>query len=398
MQIENPVWKSCSQIEKIVRTLKGNIRFVGGCVRDSLIGKMPNDIDMATPILPENVMQLLTKKGFNVIPTGILYGTVTVLTQSKSFPCIEITTLRQDIQNNGRKPKVIYTENWQDDALRRDFSFNAMYADFNGSVYDFCGGIQDLKNHVVRFIGNPEQRIQEDYLRILRYFRFLALFENARQDPNVLTVCQKNADGLSRVSLDRAKREMFLLINAKNALQGLEPMQKAGILKKYFPFADLKILKAFLTLTPKAGLLSRLLALSGLSEHSVDLLQKNWQLSKTQAKKMKHIVSFDRTKKPSEYTFNDLFRLAVYFQQDQIEEICSLFQAFFPDIGWIKVKEKCQQIKIPPFCFSGADLVDRVEKKKIGKILNDVCEYWLSTDGRADKKELMAYALNKIKR
>lgn len=398
MKIENPVWKSCPQIEKIFQALGKNIRFVGGCVRDSLIGKIPSDIDMATPVLPEHVIQILKKEGFEVIPTGISYGTVTVLTKNEPFPCLEITTLRRDIQNDGRKPQVVYTENWQEDALRRDFTFNALYADFDGNVYDFCDGIQDLKNHVVRFIGDPDHRIQEDYLRILRYFRFLALFENARPDPNVLTVCQKNSNGLFKVSVDRARREMFLLIMAKNALQGLEPMQKSGILNRYFPFADLKIFKSFLRLKPDADLLNRLLALSGLSGQNVDLLQNNWRLSKVQAKKMKHIVSFDRTKKPSEYAFNDLFRLAVYFQQDLIEEILSLFEAFYPGIGWNEAIEKCRKIVIPPFCFSGADLVDRVEKKEIGKILNDVREYWLVTDGKASKEELMAYALKNIKR
>ena len=398
MKIENPVWQSCPQIEKIFQALGENIRFVGGCVRDGLVGKIPSDIDMATSVLPEHVIQTLKKEGFEVIPTGVSYGTVTVLTKNKLFPCVEITTLRRDIQNDGRKPQVVYTENWQDDALRRDFTFNALYADFDGNVYDFCDGIQDLKNHVVRFIGDPDQRIQEDYLRILRYFRFLALFENARTDPSVLTVCQKNSNGLFKVSVDRARREMFLLIMAKSALQGLEAMQKSGILNRYFPFADLKIFKSFLKLKPDACLLHRLLALSGLSGQNVDLLQNNWRISKVQAKKMKHIVSFDRTKKPSEYAFNDLFRLAVYFKDKNIDEILSLYEAAQPGSGWTEIKEKCRKTVVPPFRFSGSDVKDRAEKAKIKEFVGQVYEYWLSTNGNADRNELLAYARKRFKR
>lgn len=398
MRIKDPVWQSCGQIKQIVRLLKGKIRFVGGCVRDSLIGKMPEDIDMATPLKPPAVMGILKKHGFTVLPTGFLYGTVTALTGNKLFPTVEITTLRRDISNDGRRPKVVYTKDWQEDALRRDFTFNALYADFDGTVYDFCEGIQDLNNGYVRFIGDPAQRISEDYLRILRYFRFLALFETSRTDPETLDACRNAGEHLSGISLDRTRRELFKLTETKNAVRGFQAMRRAGLLENYFPAAGLPVLDRLLQLYPDAGLLIRLLALSVPSVESVDLLVQRWQLSKAQRKEMKHIVLFDRTKLPADYTTNDLFRLAVYFKDKNIDEILSLYEAVRPGAGWLEIKEKCKETVVPPFRFSGSDVMARAEKAKIKEFVAQVYEYWLSTNGNAGRNELLAYAQEHFKR
>ncbi|MBQ8347618.1 MAG: CCA tRNA nucleotidyltransferase [Alphaproteobacteria bacterium] len=397
MRIKDPVWQSCGQIKKIVRLLKGKIRFVGGCVRDSLIGKMPGDIDMATTLKPPAVMGILKKHGFTVLPTGFLYGTVTVLTQSELFPAVEITTLRRDISNDGRRPKVVYTKDWQEDALRRDFTFNALYADFDGAVYDFCEGIRDLENGRVRFIGDPARRISEDYLRILRYFRFLALFDNS-PDPETIDACRTAGEHLSGISLDRTKRELFKLTETKNAVRGFRSMHQAGLLENYFPAAGLPVLDGLLRLCPDAGLLIRLLALSVPSVESVDLLVQRWQLSKAQRKEMRHIVLFDRTKPPADYTANDLFRLAVYFKDKNIDEILSLYEAAQPGSGWTEIKEKCRETVVPPFRFSGSDVKDRAEKAKIKEFVGQVYEYWLSTNGNAGRNELLAYARKRFKR
>lgn len=392
MRIEEPVWKSCGQIKKIVRFLKGKVRFVGGCVRDGLIGKIPSDIDMATPLKPFVVMEILKKHGFTVLPTGFLYGTVTVLTQSELFPTVEITTLRRDICNDGRRPKVVYTENWQEDALRRDFTFNALYADFDGNVYDYCDGIADLKAGRVRFIGDPALRIAEDYLRVLRYFRFLALFENSPADPETLRACRDAASFLSKLSLNRRRRELFKLISSPNAAYGLENMQRAGLLDRYFPKADIKALERFLKLSPRSDFLNRLSVLSGVTVEGVDESVARWQMSKSERKQMLHIVSFDRNKDPLDFTANDLFRFAVYFKDDDKDLILSLFAAVSDNANWLKIKEKTENILIPPFRFSGSDLIDRVDRKEIKSALMQVYEYWLSTNGQADRSELTAYA------
>ncbi len=392
MRIENPVWKSCGQIKKIIRLLKGKVRFVGGCVRDSLIGKMPSDIDMATPLKPYVVMEILKKHGFTVLPTGFLYGTVTVLTQSKQFPAVEITTLRRDILNDGRRPKVVYTKDWQEDALRRDFTFNALYADFDGTVYDYCGGLADLKNGRVCFIGNPAQRIAEDYLRVLRYFRFLALFEKSPVDSETLNACSDASPFLSRISLDRTKRELFKLISSPNSVYGLEKMNQAGLLECYFPKADIKTLDCFLNLLPQGSFLNRLLILSGATTESVEKLIARWQMSKAERKQMLHIVLFNRNKDPADFTANDLFRFAVYFKDDDKNQVVSLFAAVSKNTNWLEIKKKTESIFIPSFRLSGSDLSDHVDRKEIKTALKCVYEYWLSTNGQADRTELLAYA------
>lgn len=272
------------------------------------------------------------------------------MTQSELFPAVEITTLRRDISNDGRRPKVVYTKDWQEDALRRDFTFNALYADFDGAVYDFCEGIRDLENGRVRFIGDPARRISEDYLRILRYFRFLALFDNS-PDPETIDACRTAGEHLSGISLDRTRRELFKLTETKNAVCGFRAMHQAGLLENYFPVAGLPVLDGLLRLCPDAGLLIRLLALSVPSVESVDLLVQRWQLSKAQRKEMKHIVLFDRTKLPADYTANDLFRLAVYFKDKNIDEILSLYEAAQPGSGWTEIKEKCKKQSSRRFAF-----------------------------------------------
>ncbi len=392
MQIDSPVWTDCEQIKKIVFLLDNNVRFVGGCVRDSLIGKRPDDIDLATPLKPRKVTEFLEKSGFKVLPTGLSYGTVTVLTKSKIFPAVEITTLRRDIRCSGRQAQISYTEDWRSDALRRDFTFNALYADFNGTVYDFCGGIQDLQNGRVRFIGDPEQRIQEDYLRVLRYFRFLALFEKSPIESRLLKACRAAIPFLPQISAERTKRELFKLIKAKGAFRGIQAMDQAGVLPLYFPDADLPVFNRLLHLSPDTDLLIRLAALSVLTPESITMLIQRWQLSKAEQKRINRLLLFNRTKKPTEYTDNDLFRLAVYFKRDNLNEILSLFEAVCPEIGWAELKEKSKNILLPPFLFSGADFVPFIEKKQLKALTARVYEYWLSTNGRADHAELFDYA------
>lgn len=391
MRLNDPVWQSVPQIGKILSALKGKARFVGGCVRDTLAGREPADIDMATPLKPAAVMGILKKRGFTVLPTGFLYGTVTVLTGDDRFPTIEMTTLRRDIENDGRRPKVVYTKDWEEDAARRDFTFNALYADFDGTVYDYCGGVRDLNDGRVRFIGDPAQRIGEDCLRILRYFRFLARFD-AEPDAATMDACRSGGGGLARLSLDRTRRELFKLVESDNAARGLSAMNDAGLLETYFPAQGLPVLSRFLRLFPAARLPFRLAALYGVTPEGTEAATQRWQLSKTQRKPMMLAASFDRSKPPESYTDNNVFRFAVLFRETGTDEVSSLLASVDDNDGWLSLGEKCRGVEIPPFRFSGGDLTELVKKNQIKAALAQVHEHWLAENGRIGRAGLLDFA------
>lgn len=231
-----------------------NLRVVGGCVRDTLIGKPVTDIDMATTLLPERVQEQLTKAGFKVLPIGIKHGTVAVVTDDRQY---EITTLRRDIETDGRHAVVQFGTDWLADAERRDFTVNALYADAAGQVYDplaavGMSGLADLEARRVRFIGNPAQRIAEDYLRVLRFFRFHHRLcnnetdnatDNAKDstmDADGLAACQAAAnqrDGLAHLSGERLRDELFRLLAMPQAVTALQQMARVEVLGFLLPLA-----------------------------------------------------------------------------------------------------------------------------------------------------------------
>ena len=191
-------------------------RFVGGCVRKAISGEHIDDIDIATLLKPEEVKKILTEKDIKVIDTGISHGTVTAILNKKRF---EITTLRKDVLTDGRHAEVEFTNNWEQDALRRDFTINAIYADIEGRIYDPFNGISDLKEGKIKFIGSAEDRIQEDYLRILRYFRFFHQYSKKNHDQNTIRSIKLHINGLNKVSNERIFDEIkkiLLLHNINN--------------------------------------------------------------------------------------------------------------------------------------------------------------------------------------
>ncbi|MGI4852111.1 MAG: CCA tRNA nucleotidyltransferase [Janthinobacterium lividum] len=197
------------------------MRFVGGCIRDYLLGKPVTDFDLATSLLPTEVIHLLEKAQIKTVPVGLSHGTVLAVIGCHSF---EITTLRHDIETDGRHAVVSYTENWLEDAKRRDFTFNALYLSATGQLYDPWQGQNDLQQGIVRFIGDARVRVQEDYLRILRYFRFLAHYGHGPQDDESLIACQTYASCLEKLSVERIQRELIKLFQAKDPQIALQRM------------------------------------------------------------------------------------------------------------------------------------------------------------------------------
>ena len=209
--------------------------FVGGCVRNALIGAPVSDIDISTNALPERVMELAAIAGLNAVPTGIEHGTVTVV--SDHIPH-EITTYRHDVETDGRRAVVAFADNMHDDAIRRDFTMNALYADRDGVVVDPIGtGIADLTARHLRFIEDPAQRIREDYLRILRFFRFHAWYGREDLDADGLAACAEHADGIDGLSAERIGAEMLKLLAAPDPAPAVAAMEQAGVLAHALPGA-----------------------------------------------------------------------------------------------------------------------------------------------------------------
>ncbi len=185
---------------------KGETRFVGGCVRDTLLGLEVSDVDLATRLQPQEVMQRLEAAGIKAVPTGLAHGTVTAVINGAP---VEVTTLRRDVATDGRRATITYTEDWREDAARRDFTINALMADpESGEIHDYFGGIDDLGARHVRFIGDPLVRIAEDHLRILRFFRFHARFGIGAPDKAGLAACAARANDLMALSRERIADEL----------------------------------------------------------------------------------------------------------------------------------------------------------------------------------------------
>jgi len=214
----------------------GMTRYVGGAVRDTLLGHAVSDIDCATILLPETVMARIGQAGFKAVPTGMAHGTVTAVLPGGN---VEVTTLRRDISTDGRRATVEFSDDWREDASRRDFTINALYADpVTYEVIDFFGGLDDLKAGRIRFIGDPLTRIAEDHLRILRFFRFHARFGQGAPDPAGLAACTARANDLMALSRERIAEELLKLLALPDAHETVAMMHAAGIFAPVLPEID----------------------------------------------------------------------------------------------------------------------------------------------------------------
>jgi poly(A) polymerase len=208
-------------------------RVVGGAVRDSLFGLPVADVDLATPLLPDAVIRRLESAGIKAVPTGLDHGTITAVAAGQNF---EITTLRRDVATDGRRAVVAFSTDWHEDAARRDFTINALYADpASGEVFDYFGGLDDLEAGMVRFIGDADTRIAEDHLRILRYFRFHARFGKAAPDPVAIAACAKSAKSLMALSRERILDELSKLLALPDPLASIALMIEHGIFAAFLP-------------------------------------------------------------------------------------------------------------------------------------------------------------------
>ena len=212
---------------------KGNkLMFVGGCVRKLLKKELVNDIDIATNLSPDELKNILRENNINFIETGITHGTITVVINKIKF---EITTLRKDVSTDGRHANVEFISDWEEDAKRRDFTINAIYSDLKGEIYDPLGGLKDLENKIVKFIGDPNERIREDYLRILRYFRFYTQYNNHQHDIKIVQAIKKGLNGIRKISKERILDEFSKILNLKNFYELFNNEFSCSVILTIFP-------------------------------------------------------------------------------------------------------------------------------------------------------------------
>ncbi len=233
-RLANQPWLLAARkvIEALETVRPGCARLVGGCVRNALLGQPVADVDIATQLTPDLVEKACRNAGMAVHPTGIAHGTLTVVCNGVPY---EVTTLRRDVETDGRRATVSFTHDWAEDAERRDFRMNALYADSGGEVFDPTGGgLDDIAQRRIVFVGDPEIRLREDYLRILRFFRFQAWYGTAAPDPAGLAACGKLRAGLASISAERIWMEMKKLLAAPQPLSALEAMEHVGVLDQLF--------------------------------------------------------------------------------------------------------------------------------------------------------------------
>jgi tRNA nucleotidyltransferase/poly(A) polymerase len=231
-------WLVDEHLQRLLSVLSeegGEARIAGGAVRNALLGQPVADVDIATTNLPAETMRRAKEAGFKPVPTGIDHGTITVVAGGRPF---EVTTLRADVETDGRHARVAFGRDWKADAERRDFTINALYAEADGTVIDFVGGLADIEAKRLRFIGDPEARIREDYLRILRFFRFFAWYGDGRPDGEGLKACARLKEGLDRLSAERVWAELKKLLCAPDPSRALLWMRQSGVLSRILPESE----------------------------------------------------------------------------------------------------------------------------------------------------------------
>lgn len=272
-------------LARILGSGEGETRLVGGAVRDTLAGQEVKDIDLATRLAPEEVLARLEKARIKAVPTGLAHGTVTAVLSSGP---VEVTTLRRDVSTDGRRATIAYTDDWREDAARRDFTINALYADpETGEVFDYFGGVDDLAAGIVRFIGEPLQRIAEDHLRILRFFRFHARFGKGAPDAASLTACAARANDLMALSRERIADELIKLLAFPEPVETVRLMLAHGIFAPVLPeIVSADGLAALIAIEDAPDPVRRLASLLPADPDKAGAVAKRLKLSKLATKRL----------------------------------------------------------------------------------------------------------------
>lgn len=381
-------------------------RVVGGAVRNAVIGLPVAEIDVATTALPEEVVKRASEAGFKPVPTGIEHGTVTVVIGGEPF---EVTTLRRDIETDGRHAKVAFGRDWQEDARRRDFTINALSAGRDGKVYDYVGGLADLDKRRVRFIGDPQKRIEEDYLRILRFFRFHASYsEGGHPDTEGLAACIAGRDGLDQLSRERVRMEMMKLVIAQHAVPTLIAMADSGLLLRVLggvsylgAFENMAKVEAAAGLAPNA--VRRLGALAAAVVEDAERLWQKLRLANAEHERLASMAEHWRDISPAkgeQAARALLYRLRAQHFTDRVLLAWARSEATAHDQAWHALASLPQRWTPPAFPLKAADFIARgVEKgPALGAALTAAEEAWIAAGFPEDAEELDAIAVTAAQR
>jgi len=372
------------------------VRFVGGCVRKSISGENIDDIDLATILEPNEVKKKLNKKNIKVIDTGFSHGTVTAILNNKKF---EITTLRKDISTDGRHAKVTFTSNWEEDALRRDFTINAIYADIEGRIFDPVNGISDLQNGVIRFIGTPDERIQEDYLRILRYFRFFTRYSKTDHNQDVIRSIKKYINGLNKISNERIFNELNKIILLENLSNLFLDETSREIIINIFPqlkhYERLKIYDSLNYKLKSIYDVNLILALLILDEsNDYDYFCHKYKTSNIIKNRFKNIATnFENLKNKKFYSDENIKRLIYLSNKNDVRDLLLFSICANNKIKNLPIEMLIDYInncKIPKFPLSGDYLKEHGYEtgQELGKKLKLLEEKWIENNFVIDKKWL----------
>ena len=376
-------WLVAPETQAVMAAL-GEARFVGGAVRNALLGAPVSDIDIAVPMPPAESLKRLEAAGIKVVPTGFDHGTVTAIKNDKIF---EVTSLRRDVATDGRHAVVAYSRDWREDAARRDFTINALYAAADGEVFDYHGGIEDLAAGRVRFVGDAKVRIAEDYLRILRLFRFHAWYGKGEMDIEALRAAAAAKSGLQQLSGERIAKEMLRLLECPNPAPALRVMAASGILPEILPFPlqwtrleQMIHLDADNLFAPDA--LLRLAALLPDDPAAARAVSVRWRLSNAVSERLEDLT--DGTAPalahlPARDIHRLLYEMGVPSFRDRVRLGWAGAPADANAIAWRMLLKVAENFRRPSFPLSGRDVMAAgvPEGPRVGKILAEIEDWWI---------------------
>jgi poly(A) polymerase len=386
-------WLTFAETRELVDALGAeNMRYVGGAVRDSLLGLPVSDIDVAVTLPPETVIERLKFAKIKVIPTGLDHGTVTAIVDQQSY---EVTTLRNDVKTHGRRADVAFTDSWEEDAKRRDFTFNALYLDEDGNIYDYFDGLSDLENGHVRFIGDANTRIEEDGLRILRYFRFLARFgiENTSGDSKGLDAAVAQAKLLTFLSGERIREELKKLLLGKDCTDVLQLMVEKGVWRYILPNFDVEPLRRLVAVEQHLGKVDIYLRLVRvMPKRMSDIREASKQIKLSNAE-MAHLMGLlhpDPRVTP-DISEKDLRETAYRYGLDGLRSFAILNASVEQGDELREFLSKLEGYQPPKFPIMGRDLIDMgIEAgPAMGEMLAVLEERWIESGFFISRDDLL---------
>jgi tRNA nucleotidyltransferase/poly(A) polymerase len=390
-----------TEIDKIFTAISSfsensEIRFVGGCVRKIINKENTSDIDLAVNLTPKDVCELLNKKNIKFYESGIEHGTITAIINNNKF---EITSLRKDVDTDGRHAKVEFSDNWKEDALRRDFTINSIYSDKEGNLFDPFNGKKDLENGKVVFIGEAEKRIKEDYLRVLRYIRFFLNYSKHRHNPQIIKIIKKNLSGVTKISPERLLDEFKKLVRSDGFLKLPKDRDCLEIINLIFP--QLKNIKNFNNLNnfSKKNILNvdfifliSLMVIDGTD--NVDYFIYKFKISKKDQKRLLFLNKFYSQKITTKtFSINNLNKILYFNGREALKDIIyfKIFKSKKEDINLIAMIEMFKEKEIPLLPLRAITLMTKYnvpEGKELGEKLKKIEEFWVDNNFQIQERDV----------